>query len=104
MTSATDAVIVSYNLVLRSNNLAGSGTCTVLSGVSVDGGSQSQQTVTRVEPGVGNGGQTLAFFPGAGTHTFTIHALTSCSNMSTTVVNHGAGTYGSTMTTIVLKR
>jgi hypothetical protein len=104
VTADTDVVVLSYNLVLRNNNFAGTGTCPVLSGVSLNGGPQSRQTVTQVEPGVGNGGQTLAFFPGAGTHTFTIHALVGCLNMSADVTTYSGGQYGSTMTTMVIKR
>lgn len=101
-TSASDVVVVTYNLVLRNSNPAGT-VCPVISYALWDDG-PNRQTVIQLMPGVGSGGQTVAFTSSAGNHTVSINAYTSCANMSVDVTGWAGGTYGSTVTTMVIKR
>jgi hypothetical protein len=55
-------------------------------------------------PGVGSGGQTVSFTPGAGSHTVSIKAYTDCSNMNIDVTSWIGGVYGSTVTTTILRK
>ena len=101
-TAASDVVLVSYNLVLRNNNSAGI-ICYVLSYALLDS-SPNRQTVIQLNPGVGSGGQTVAFTPPPGNHTVSINVYTSCANTNVDVTGWEGGTYGSTVTTTIMKR
>lgn len=100
--ASSDVVVVAYNLVLRNSNPTGT-ICHVHSRALLDG-LPARQTVIQLEPGVGQGGQTVSFFPAPGSHTVAIEALSFCANMSVDVTFWSGGTYGSTVTTMVIKR
>jgi hypothetical protein len=101
-TAASDVVVMTYNLVLRNSNPAGT-VCSVITYALLDDG-PNRQTVIQLMPGVGSGGQTVAFTPTAGSHMLSIKAYTGCANMSVDVTGWVGGTYGSTVTTMVIRR
>jgi hypothetical protein len=80
---------MTYNLVLRNSNPTGT-VCSVFSYALLDDG-PNRQTVIQLMPGVGSGGQTVAFNPSAGNHIVSINAYTSCTNMSVDVVGWAGG-------------
>jgi hypothetical protein len=108
-TSANDAVVVAYDLVVR-HNIVGSDTCIVFSRAVLDGVT-GRQTIIRVPNGtIAAGGQTVVFSPSAGVHNLTLEAITYCSDVSVDVTTWSSdgvtysNTYGSTLTALVIKR
>jgi len=102
-TTPNDIIAVSYNMVVRNNNAAGTAACGVLAYLTMDGAA-SMQTIFQVSPGVGSGSQSLAYSVSAASHKVAIYAISTCANMATDVTSWVGGTYGSTMTWMVLKR
>lgn len=100
-TANTDIIVLAYDLVIRNT---GGSNCAVISNAVING-VVLRQTVIMVPPGVSSGGQTIAFGPGiAGTNTVTLRAYTSCGGMNIDFTNWVGGTYGSTVTAMVMKR
>ena len=96
-TAATDAVVVTYNIVF-SNNFAGA--CDVFTNAILDNvsgpGTQTQIPPLTYQTGFGQSSQTVVFNPGVGSHTLGIQAVTGCVNVGTAP--------GSAVTTLVIKR
>jgi hypothetical protein len=101
--TANDIIAVDYNMVVRNNNAAGTPPCAVLANVVLDG-VPSRQTIFQVSPGVDSGSQAMSYSVSAATHTVALYAVTYCNNMATDVTSWIGGTYGSTVTLMLLKR
>jgi hypothetical protein len=93
--------MVAYNLVVRNGN---SSQCSVTTNVLVDGAAFRQSVIATPMGGVYSGGQTIAMNPTfVGSHIVNIQAYASCANMDVDITNWIGGTYGSTMTTWIVK-